>query len=374
MKNKDNTIIDELLKDYSAQKKAHEDNFGEIDKEPLPLDALPKIENRNQQSTQAEKPKNKPFALKIKKAEKNPKKEKVKKEKTPADKAKQKAVLKKLLLVIIIIAVITGLVFSGIGIAKFAQSAYLRPYKQKYPEVEFPVGIEERFCDYYGENPTTAGYIEIEDCNIKEYILSENNDKNPMLDSVNNQKELDFNTVVYLNGSNSLEKTYSTSKNYLASTQKINFSTLFEDYTFNVIGAYYTNSKPEDDMGYVFPYNLTKNMTEQSLYSFTDRLYHRFLYNSDYYLQNNIITKNSKLITICTKTDFMPDFYFVVVGMLDASKVETATDNQKVHYPQIWYDKNKKENVYRFASKWYPEIIINGEETSQQSANDFTKF
>ncbi len=369
MKNKDNNVIDELLKDYSEQKKAHEDNFGEIGKEPAPLDALPKIEKRNQQSTQAEKPKKNKPAAKIKKTEKRPKKEK-----TPEEKAKQKAALKKLLLIIIIIAVITGLVFSGIGIAKFAQSAYLRPYKQKYPEVEFPVGIEERFCDYYGENPTTAGYIEIDDCNIKEYILSENNGKNPVLDSANSKKKLDFNTVVYLNGENNLEKAYSTSKNYLASTQKISFSTLFEDYSFNVIGAYYTNSKPEDDKGYVFPYNLTKDMTEKSLNSFTDRLYHRFLYNSDYYLQNNIITKDSRLITICTKTDFMPDFYFVVVGILDADKVETATDNQKVHYPQIWYDKNQKENIYRFASKWYPEIIINKEETSQQNANDFTKF
>lgn len=76
MKNKDNNVIDELLKDYSEQKKAHEDNFGEIGKEPAPLDALPKIEKRNQQSTQAEKPKKISLPLKLKKLKKGRKKKK----------------------------------------------------------------------------------------------------------------------------------------------------------------------------------------------------------------------------------------------------------------------------------------------------------
>ena len=37
--NEKNNLIDELLKDYNEQKKAHEDNFGEIEKEPAPLEA-----------------------------------------------------------------------------------------------------------------------------------------------------------------------------------------------------------------------------------------------------------------------------------------------------------------------------------------------
>lgn len=378
MENKEKDIIDELLKDYGAQKKAHEDNFGEIGKEPASLSNLPNVENKIQTDKAEEAPK-KQRLPKIKKPEKKPKpekikKEKIKKERKPVDKAKLKAVLKKILLVIIIIAVIIGLVFAGMGIVKYAKSAYLKPYKEKYPGVEFPVGIQERFCDYYGENPSAAGYISIEDAGTDSYILFENNGTNPVLDTANAGKKLDFNTVVYLNEANNLEKAYSTASAYLSSTQKINFSTLYDDYSFNVIGAYYTNSKPEDDSGYVFPYNLTENMTDESLEQFTDRLYHRFLYNADTYLMNSIITQESKLITVCTKTTYMPDFYFVVVGILDGNKIETASDNQKIHYPQAWYDKNGGENIYRFASKWYPEIILNKEETSKQSAEDFTKF
>ncbi len=367
MENKEKDIIDELLNDYGRQKEIHESNFGEIGKEPEPLDKLPQIEKRSEKTAKPEKTK-KPVK------EKKPKKERVKKERKPINKDKLKKALKKTAIAAAVIIAAAALVFAVIAIVTTAKTAYLKPYKEKYPNINFPAGIEERFCDYYGKNPNTAGYIEIEDIKLKEYILTDNNGKNPVLDKTNSRKGLDFNTVIYLNSADSLEKIYSNKNAYLKGTQKINYSTLFDDYTFNVIGAYYTNKNPQDDSGYVFPYNLTKDLTGKSLDAFTDRLYHRFLYNSDYYLSNGLINKESKLITLCAKTDFMPDFYFVVIGVLDAEKVTAAEDNKNIHYPQIWYDKNNTENSFRFASKWYPEIRINDEETSQQSAEDFTKF
>ena len=385
--NEKNNLIDELLKDYNEQKKAHEDNFGEIEKEPAPLEALPQIEKRSapkadekmQESTDSPAPRRVRRPRRTEKTEKKPKKEKVKKEKIkkerkPINKAKMKAVFKKIGIVFVIIAVIVGLVFAGIGIFRYAQSAYLKPYKEKYPDVEFPVGIEERFCDYFGENPTAVGYISIGDIGYENYILSDNNGENPMLDGSNNIKNPDFNTVVYLNGKNDLEKTYATAQAFQNSSKTIKFSTLFDDYNFSVIGAYYTNANPEDDNGYVFPYNLTKDMTADSLEQFTDRLYHRFLYNAQAYLENGVITAESRLITVVTKTDFMPNYYFAVVGVLDGSPIDAAEPSKNVHYPQSWYTKNGTENIYRFASKWYPEIIINDEQTSKQSAENFTKF
>lgn len=371
MDNKEKDIIDELLKDYSRQKEAHESNFGEISKEPASFDNLPAPPKRAELHN-TKKDSNRIISKKEKKPKE--KREKKKKERRPVNKAKLKAVLKKLFITLVSLAAAAGLVFGAISIFNYAQSAYLKPYREKYPDIEFPKGIEEHHCDYYGSNPGTAGYIQIEDIGLQEYVLSDSNGKNPVLDKTNSRGSLDFNTVVYLTGENSLEKTYSTANGYLNSTQKITYSTLLEDYSFNVIGAYYTNSKPEDDKGYVFPYNLTKSMTAESLDAFTDRLYHKFIYNSDYYLSNSVITSQSKLITVCAKTSFMPDFYFVVVGILNGEKVETAQDNANIYYPQIWFDKNKKENSFRFAGKWYPEIYINEEETSKQNESDFTKF
>jgi len=368
MDNKEKDIIDELLKDYSRQKKTHESHFGEIEKEPASFDTLPQVPKR------AERHNAKADSNRIiTKKEKTPK-EKKKKQRKPVNRAKLKAVLKKVLLVLLAAAAVTGLVFGTISVVRYTQTAYLRPYKEKYPEADFPKGIEERHCEYFGSNPGTAGYIEIEDIGLADYVMSDSGGKHPVLDKSNARGSLDFNTVVYLTGENNLEKTYASSQGYLHATQKITYSTLLEDYSFTIIGAYYTNSRPEDDSGYVFPYNATKTMTNESLDAFTDRLYHKFLYNADYYLSNSIITSLSKLITVCTKTSFMPDFYFVVVGMLNGERTETAQDNTNIYYPQAWYDKNKKENPFRFAGKWYPEIYINEEETSRQSEKDFTTF
>lgn len=366
MKNneKDN-LIDELLKDYNEQKKAHEDNFGSINEMPAP----PQMRSESDSPAECGVHDENPHPRRVRRPRRTEKKER-----KPIDKAKMKAVFKKIGIVIVIIAVIIGLVFAGIGIFRYAQSAYLKPYKEKYPDVEFPVGIEERFCDYFGENPTAVGYISIGDIGYENYILSDNNGENPVLDGNNAANDLDFNTVVYLNGKNDLEKTYATAQAFQASSKTIQFSTLFDDYTFSVIGAYYTNANPEDDNGYVFPYNLTKNMTQDSLEQFTDRLYHRFLYNAQTYLANGVITNENKLITVVSKTDFMPNFYFVVVGVLDGKQIEAAEPSKNIHYPQVWYTKNGTENIYRFASKWYPEIIINDEQTSKQSAENFAKF
>ena len=184
-----------------------------------------------QESTDSPAPRRVRRPRRTEKTEKKPKKEKVKKEKIkkerkPINKAKMKAVFKKIGIVFVIIAVIVGLVFAGIGIFRYAQSAYLKPYKEKYPDVEFPVGIEERFCDYFGENPTTVGYISIDDIGYENYILADNNGENPMLDGSNNIKNLDFNTVVYLNGKNDLEKTYATAQAFQNSSKTSKVSTL----------------------------------------------------------------------------------------------------------------------------------------------------
>lgn len=275
---------------------------------------------------------------------------------------------------VILIFAVAALALSAVGIVNYSKTAYLRPYQEKYPDVSFPQGIEERFCDYYGQHPDTVGYIEISDASYSDYILSGNNNLNPVLDGSNVRRGLDFNTVVYITSPQiDLEGCYAACADYLKSTQKITYSTLFDSYEFNIIGAFYTNSDPADDMDYCFPYNFTKEMTQDSLDDYTDRLYHRFLYNSEYE-----ITNKDKLITICIKSDFMPNFLFVAVGVLDGEKQSFAENNDAVHYPQVWYDKNKKENIYRFASKWYPEIKIadeNGKErVSQQNKDEFTQF
>lgn len=331
--------IESLLADFNRQKQKHTDDFGKIE---APAATENKAEEKKSFS--------KSNAPKIR-----------------AEKLKNK---KRILIIaaaaIGVIAVIAGII-GGVSCSK---SAYLKPYQKQYPDVNFPEGIREEYCEQYAQQTSTLGYIKIPDCNYESYVFS-NSKTYPILDSKCSSRELGFNTVVYLNNPGvELEAAYSTAEAYLKSTQSIEFSTLFKDYTFNVVGAFYTNSLPQDDAGYVFPYNLTVCPVGGDFDNYTDRLYHRFLYNTDYG-----ITSGDKLLTIAMKSDFMPNFRFVVVAVLDGSAQVTAKPNEKVHYPQIWYDENNQQNPYRFAEQWYPTIQSpQSEKTSQQGPKDFTQF
>lgn len=347
--------IDELLKDFGKQKEKHIESFGEIE--------LPKEEEGKKKN-----------GLKIsfhksKKAEENDEK-KAKfsfKNLIPKDKAKRK----KLIIGAVCVVAAAGIIAGSVLIYDNATTGYLKPYEEKYPDVSFPVGIKAEYCDYYALHQNMTGYISIPDCDYNDYILPESvQTKTPTLDGKNSTDTLDFNTVVYINSDNcDLESAYKDMNTYLNSEQKIIYSTLYEDYEFNVIGAFYTNTIPSDDNGYCFPYNFTKQMTGASFNNYLDRLNSRCLYHTGYELSYN----SDKLITIAADSDFMEDTKFVVVGVLNGEKQTQAEINDSVHYPQAWYDANGKTNPYRFADEWYPTVFIdeNKEETSVQSQKDF---
>lgn len=113
-------------------------------------------------------------------------------------------------------------------------------------------------------------------------------------------------------------------------------------------------------------------MTEESFSQFRDRIKSRRLYNTGY-----LPKYEDYVLTLSTDSDFMDNFKFVVVCIKNTDKKfvksETAEVNEKTHYPQIWYNENKKENPYKYSSHWYPEIYIDEEltQTEQLSAKDF---
>ena len=277
---------------------------------------------------------------------------------------------KKVIVSVVLAVAVLAAATAGFTVADHQKTAYLEPYQEKYPGVSFPEGIKEEFCEIYAENPNVAGRIRIADCGYESYAVKGSSSKLPYLDRSNSTDELDFNTVLYMpEAACDLEAAYSTADAYLKSGQKVTYSTLFEDYEFNVVGAFYTNRYSLDDDDYVFPYNVTQQMTPLSFGDYTDRLYHRFLYDTGYRFDYD----EDKLLTISVPSDFMPHFEFVVVCALGAEKRETAQVNDSVHYPQVWYDEHNMQNPYRFASKWYPIIYTDDtrEVTSRQSKRDY---
>lgn len=316
------------------------------------------------------KPKKSPEELEAIKAGKKEKRaERNKKIKAVLIKVKRAVFNKKTFIACAAILAVTGISF-GIGYAvKQSKSAYLKEYEKKYPDAEFQVGMQEKYCDILGENPDTVGYIEIPEINLKSTVSSDRG-KYPCAQGCTDGAQ-QFNYVVYLED-NSLEEIYSSADAYNKAGGYITYSDLFEDYSFKVVGAFYTNTKAQDDDGYIFPYNVTEKMTVSSANNYVSMLESRFIYSTGV-----TITRQDKILTVSCPTDYREDFRFVVIGVMRESTGDklTAAEKNSVRYPQVIYDETGLENPYRFAAKWYPEIIVTdgegNEKTVKKSIEDY---
>lgn len=304
-------------------------------------------------------------------AKKQERKEKIKKRLTKIRKAViNKKTVTAFVAVILVIAVCVGGFFGVRAYIEASKTAYLKPYEEKYPDVTFPVGIMEKYCDLYGENPQTTGFLEIDDIKLSSPVYSEKSGTYPMSGDCIDGAEVG-NFVIYLDD-NSIENLYKDADSYNKSSGFISYSDLYQDYTFKVVGAFYTNTMPEDDNGYIFPYNVTEKMTSESSKEYVSRLNGSFMYSTGITL-----TRQDKLIVLSCDTDYRENFRFVVVGVQtdDTSKKPVAEEKSSVHYPQVIHDEQGTDNPFRFASQWYPEIIVKDKEgnvsTVKQTIDDY---
>ncbi len=336
---------------------------------------------KDSQQEQKEAPEQIDFAKSksdIRRESKNKKRELLKSHsKTKIKKAKEKlhsADFKKRLIKIIAIVLCAVSAVSGlitgvvIGMNK-NKTAYLKPYIEKYPDVKFPQGILEQYCDDYAKNKDMAGYIEINAPDFKSVVQHSSNKKLPYLES-NTKGSETFNTVIYMQD-NSLEEYYSSIDSFSKTDGYITYSDLFSIKTYKIAGVFYTNTKKEDDNGYIFPYNVTEKMTTESHKNFADRMNSRLLYKT------LTVSRQDELLTISCPTDYEKDFRFVIVAVARSGVPEKskALPNSKIHYPQKIYDKMHQKNPYELSSEWYPEIVINNgkdnQKTVKQNIDDY---
>lgn len=325
--------IDEILKGYSQEKSTSTaDEIQEL--APPVRRQASENENAAEEAKEGDSPKKKKIKL------------------------NKKALKKILLTVISVIAaagVITGGIFAVKGISQYKKTAYLKPYQEKYPGVDFPEGILKEYCDEYGKNPDLQGLIKIPDLDNKAVYLTSGNTV-PVTEGAQR-----FSYSVSLD-SNELEAHYKNAEAYNKSKQYLVFSDLFDDYTYQIAGAFYINTKPEDDDGYIFPYNTTEKMTEKSFNSYFDRLKNRLIYTVD---GMNVSPKNT-LLTISMPTDYKKDYRFVIVAKLTdkAESDRVARDKKERRLTESEYREQNKENPYGLAAHWYPEILVKDENGS----------
>lgn len=349
-----NDEIEELLKEYKIQKNSRESReLAEPLEPPKRREELidfSKPADDKEKKTKPKKSSEEIAQLKQKRREK-------------CSKIIKTIFSKKVLLPVIAVVLIAAL---GFGIkygVDYSKTSYLNPYIEKYPDVHFPSGILEKYCDIYGENPSIKGQLIISDISLDKMLTADD------IEAAADGAEI-WNYVVYLDD-NSLEEHYKNAAAYNNSSKEIRYTDLKSDYTFQVVGAFYTNTKAEDDNGYIFPYNTTEKMTFESATSFIERLNTRFLYK----VSTVDVARQDKLLTISCPTDYKEGYRFVVVCKVvdEINSDAAAADRDDVHITDSEYKQKNIENPYRFASKWYPEIIItdnDGNETTLQKTMD----
>lgn len=284
--------------------------------------------------------------------------------------ARKKLITKQIGILLAVIVLIIAAVATGVKIYDYSKTAYLKPYQEKY-NITYPEGILEQFCDQYGKRQSTVGAVAIEDNGTNIYVTNERTRGfafAPKGTDVFAQQQF---RAIETNNTFDIESLYATGDSFVNSSQKVTFNTLFEKKEYRVIAAYYTNKIPEDDNGYVFPYNIYGNLTEKSFEHFADSMKHRCLYDTGFEM-----TYDQNYISIYSDSDFMADFVFVILCAetdKNFDKITAVKAKEKIHYPQILYDAKGINNPYFLAGRWYPEIITNPEtqKSKKLTAEDY---
>ena len=246
----------------------------------------------------------------------------------------------------------------------------------RYPDIQFPSGMQAKFADIYAMNQDLIGWIRIPGLGIDypvvqttddSYYLKHDFNKNSsaygtiFLSADNKFDELDLNTVIYGHAMRRDKQMFSRLHDYkdksaFVANPIIEFNTLYGNYKFKVYCVFISNGSSKDDNGYLLDYTFANLSSTESFAGFVAEINQRKLYSTGV-----DILPTDKIITLSTCSYEFDNARLVVIGRMlrdgesaevDSSKVD---DNSNPRYPQSWYDANKKTNPYASYSHWTPK-------------------
>lgn len=246
--------------------------------------------------------------------------------------------------------------------------------KQQSPQVEFPEGMLAKYAQLYAANDDLRGWITIEGLNINLPIAQGTNNKYylkkdiygkyttygvpffdyRMTDFVNLHK----NNVIYGHNMRYDDLIFGMLENYrfieagFQQAPVIKCNTIYGDFDWFVYAVFISNANPEDDNGYVFPYNFI-DVGEGKFQKYIEEINKRTLYHTGV-----DILPTDKILTLSTCCYDFEDARLVVVARLRRDGESVAVDtsraypNDNIKYPQKWYDVNNKTNNFASDPRW----------------------
>lgn len=246
--------------------------------------------------------------------------------------------------------------------------------ESEFPGVDFPEGMLAKYGQLYAANKDLRGWISIEGLDINlpvaqgvdnDYYLKKDIYGKyttygvPFFDyRMTDFRNLHKNNVIYGHNMRSDDYIFGNLENYrtvegFASAPVIECNTIYGDYTWFVYAVFITNSEPQDDNGYVLPYNFI-DISTSKFESYIEELDKRKLYTTGV-----DINVSDKILTLSTCCYDFNEARLVVVARLKRDGESISVDTSKVvenpnpKYPQAYYDANKKAvNPYAQDSRW----------------------
>jgi len=245
--------------------------------------------------------------------------------------------------------------------------------KAKYPKINFPSGMQLDYAELYAQNTDFAGWLEIAGSGIDLPVVQGDNNKVYLkktfygekskygclfMDSNNNLKTLDRNTVIYGHNMSYDDLMFGKLEIYkkidgFKAAPLIGFNTIYSNMKWKIYAVFLTNGVKSGDNGYVFNYIFKNLNSDEKFSSYINELDQRKLYTTGV-----DIKPTDKILTLSTCCyDFDEARLIVVARMVrsgESENVDTgaAAVNKNPRYPQAWYDANGKTNPYKNASKW----------------------
>ena len=239
--------------------------------------------------------------------------------------------------------------------------------KRKYPEIDFPEGMNPAFSELYATNRDFAGWVSIPEMNINYAVVQGKDNKEyerkdfyrnstsygvPFFDFRNSLHTLDRNTIIFGHNMRRDDKLFGTLEQYrtvegFTKAPLIGMSTLFGDYTFKIYAVYITNSNRSDDNGNFLNYIFT-NTTDENFANYIAEIDKRKLYDTGV-----DIIPTDKILTLSTCCYDFSDARLVVVGRLlregenPAVDTSLAAANPSPKFPQAYYKANGESNPYK---------------------------
>ena len=258
-------------------------------------------------------------------------------------------------------------------VGKSNEAADAQELAEKYPDVEFPEGMREKYAELYAKNPDFAGWITIDELDIslpvvqgednKEYLKvdfdgNRNKYGSVFANSENDMKNLNYNTVLF--GHHMLDSkmfgnlTLYKDVEYYKKAPVIEFNTIYGDYKWKIFAVFITNGTAEGDDGYIFDYTFTDLSSPEAVERFLGEIDQRAIYKPEV-----DISVSDKILTLSTCSYEFDEARLVVMARMvrpgeseEVSGVVKVNDNPR--YPAAYYEEKGLTNPYESAYKWQP--------------------